>query len=119
MSEEDFVKQVENQREAFFEDRPCELLAYHAPRPVMTEYHHSKPVFLQNRLYGRIAYEGDRYYCATCHNSVHAWLYWLLGERRKPPYMGRAAMTAAQSIFEWYISERDRIDLLNPGLYGR
>ncbi len=119
MSEEVFVKQVEQQRTAFFEEQPCMLVTYHAPRPVMTEFHHSKPVFLQNRLYGQIVYGGDVYYCSNCHDSVHAWLYWLLGERRKPPYMGWAAMESAQSTFEWYSSERDRIDLLNPGLYGR
>ncbi len=109
MSEEFFVKQVEQQRTAFFEDRPCVLLAYHAPRPVMTEFHHSKPSFLQMRLYGKLFYGPDTYYCSNCHDSVHAWLYWLLGERSKPPYMGRAAMASAKSIFEWYTSERARV----------
>jgi hypothetical protein len=104
-----FIKTVEQQREAFFEDQPCELLTYHAPRPVMVEYHHDKPVFLQNRLYGRILYGASDYYCSNCHDSVHAWLYWLLGERRKPPYMGRAAMASAQKTFEWFCSERVRL----------
>ncbi len=110
MTEDAFVKVVEQQRTAFFEERPCVLLTYHAPRPVMTEYHHSKPSFLQARLYGRILYGPDTDYCSNCHDSVHAWLYWLLGERRKPPYMGRAAMTAAELIFEWYNSERVRLE---------
>ena len=95
------------QERAFFEERPCELVSYHAPRPVMTEYHHSKPVFLQNRLYGRIVHGADKYLCGNCHDAVHAWLYWLLGERREPPYVGRAARAEAQRTFDWYQAERE------------
>ena len=92
-------------REAFFTDRPCSLLRYHAPMPVMTEYHHSKPVFLQNRLYGRIVFGADQWLCSNCHDAVHAWLYYLLGEWRQPPYIGRAARTEAERIFAWWQGE--------------
>jgi hypothetical protein len=98
-------------RQAFFENAPCELLDYHAPKPVMTEYHHTKPVFLQNRLYGQIAFGPDLWVCSNCHDSIHAWLYWLLGERREPPYIGRAAKTEAERTYKWYIEERARLGL--------
>lgn len=100
-----FTKHVEQQRTAFAGERPCTLVAYHAPTPVMTEYHHSKPVFLQNRVYGEIRYGADTWLCSNCHDAVHAWLYFLLGERREPPYIGRAAKAEAERTFDWYQSE--------------
>lgn len=96
---------VQVQLEAFFDDKPCELVAYHAPTPVMTEFHHTRPVFLQNRLYGRIIYPADLWLCSNCHDAVHAWLYWLLGERREPPYIGRAAKAEAERTYTWYIEQ--------------
>jgi hypothetical protein len=108
---EEFIKQIPEQRTAFFEERPCALVAYHAPTPVMVEIHHSKPVYLQNRLYGKIQFAADLPLCSNCHDAVHAWLYWLLGERRQPPYCGRAAKAEAQRTFDWYMSERERLGL--------
>lgn len=93
-------------RTAFAEAHPCELVAYHAPAPVVTEYHHSKPVYLQNRLYGRIVYPADLWLCSNCHEAVHAWLYWLMGERKQPPHIGHRARAEAERTFEWYLSER-------------
>ena len=40
--------------EARAADRPCELYRYHAPVPSRTQGHHRRPVYLQNRVYGRI-----------------------------------------------------------------
>jgi hypothetical protein len=94
---------------AFAADRPCVLVAYHAPIPVITEYHHSKPVYLQNRLYGKILYGPDLWVCSNCHEAIHAWLYWLMGERKHPPVMGRAAKAEAQRTFDWYNAEKARI----------
>ena len=92
-------------RKAFFEEHPCQLVSYHAPTPIMTEFHHSKPVYLQNRLYGKIIYGADFWVCSNCHDSIHAIIYWLMGERCKPPYIGRAALAKAQRTIEWYESE--------------
>lgn len=99
-----FTKRVEQQRTAFAAEKPCSLVAYHAPTPVMTEHHHSKPEYLQKRLYGETRYGPDTWLCSNCHDAVHAWLYWLLGERREPPNIGRAAKAEAQRTFEWYQS---------------
>lgn len=90
---------------ALWVDHPCVLVAYHAPIPVMTNYHHSKPVFLQNRLYGQIQYGPDTWFCSNCHDSVHAWLYWLLDMHMQPPYIGRAAKAEAERTFQWFKSE--------------
>lgn len=94
---------------AFYMQKPCQLVSYHAPVPVITEYHHTKPVFLQNRLYGQIVYGADLWVCSNCHESIHAWLYWLLGERKIPPSIGRAAKAEAERTFAWWTSELERM----------
>lgn len=91
---------------AFAAAQPCSLVGYHAPAPVVTEFHHSKPVFLQNRLYGQIRYGADMWLCSNCHEAVHAWLYWLLGERKQPPNIGRAAKAEAERTYLWYLEAR-------------
>jgi hypothetical protein len=96
-------------RKAFHAEHPCELNAYHAPTPVMVEYHHQKPVFLQNRLYGKILYGPELWVCGNCHDAIHAWLYWLLGEHKQPPYIGTHAKAEAQRTFDWYISEGGKV----------
>lgn len=88
---------------AFAAAQPCTLVAYHAPTPVITEFHHSKPVFLQNRVYGQIRFGADTWLCSNCHEAVHAWLYWLLGERKEPPNCGRAAKAEAERTYRWYL----------------
>ncbi len=94
---------------AFYAEKPCVLHKYHAPEPVMTEGHHIHPVFLQNRLYGKIQDNILKYLCSNCHDAVHAWLYWLLGERREPPKVGRFAKEEAQRTYDWFIAERDKL----------
>jgi hypothetical protein len=96
-------------RKASARDHPCALVSYHAPEPVITEYHHTKPVYLQNRLYGRIVHGADLWLCSNCHEAVHAWLYWLLGERRQPAHIGRAAKAEAERTHAWYESERAKV----------
>jgi hypothetical protein len=96
-------------RKAFWTDQSCQLVAYHAPTPVMTEYHHQKPVFLQDRLWGEIRFGPSLWVCGNCHDAIHAWLYWLLGEHRQPPYVGRAAKAEAQRTFEWFMTEKTRV----------
>lgn len=95
----------------FAGDQGCELVAYHAPMPVMLQHHHQKPVELQNRLYGKIVYGPTLWLCGSCHDSVHAWLYWMLGERKQPPYIGRAAKAEAERTYQWYCDERKRLGL--------
>lgn len=91
---------------AFFDEHPCELVSYHAPTPVMTEFHHSKPMYLQKRLWGEVRFGPDVYYCSNCHEAVHSWCYFLDGERREPKTIGRAAKAAGAAMFGWYMSER-------------
>lgn len=98
-------------REAFFLEKTCELVSYHAPIPVMTEFHHTKPVFLQNRLYGKIVFPADKWLCSNCHDAVHAWLYFLLGERKQPPNIGRAAKAEAEATFNWFKTECERLGI--------
>jgi len=100
-----------DQRTAQYAERPCQLVSYHAPTPVMTEYHHTKPVFLQNRLYGKIVYPADLWVCSNCHDAIHSWLYWLLGEWRQPLHIGRAAKAEAERTYQWFRSEQERLGL--------
>ena len=41
--------------------------------------------------------------CGLCHDSVHDWVSWLLGEARQPmPEPGRRAKAEAQRTVDWY-----------------
>lgn len=92
-------------RTAQASERPCQLHRYHWPRPVRTQGHHRRPVYLQRRLYGRIVDNELLWSCGTDHDSIHAWLDWLLGEARKPdPEPGRRLKAEAQSAYDWYIA---------------
>jgi hypothetical protein len=97
---------VNEPAKAFAPEQTCQLVGYHAPEPVMVEYHHQRPVFLQNQLYGRIKYGPSLWVCSNCHDAIHAWLYYLLGEHRQPPHIGRAAKAEAERTFAWYVAER-------------
>lgn len=103
--------EIPERRTAQFTEHPCELVTYHAPQPVMTEFHHTKPVFLQNRLYGRIIYGADLWVCSNCHDAIHAWLYYLLGERKQPTYIGRNAKAEAERTHAWFLEECRRLGL--------
>ena len=98
-------------KQAPFRDHACELVEYHAPTPSVVEFHHSKPVMLQNRLYGHIQYPADTWLCSNCHDSVHEWIYWRLGMRRNMPHVGRAAKAEAERTLAWYNDERLRLGL--------
>jgi hypothetical protein len=90
-------------REAKAADRPCELHLYHSPKVVRTQGHHRRPVYLQNRVYGRIQDGELMWLCGTCHDSVHEWLGWLLGESRKSdPEPGWKAKAEARQAYDWY-----------------
>jgi hypothetical protein len=86
-------------------DHPCELYRYHHPYPVRTQGHHIHPVFLQNRVFGRIVDNELKWLCGTCHDSVTETIDWLLGEGRKPdPMPGRNVLVEAQRTLDWYHS---------------
>ena len=88
-------------------DKPCELYSYHAPAVVQTEGHHVRPVYLQNRVYGRIQDPTLKYVCGNCHAAIHRWLSWLLGEQSKPnPEPGWKAKAEAQRTFDWYMEAK-------------
>lgn len=88
-------------------ERPCEMYRDHGSAvPCMTQGHHWYPVFLQNRVYGQIQDSTLAWLCGTCHDNIHAWLYFLLGERREPaPHPPPRAKAWAQQVFDWYIAE--------------
>jgi hypothetical protein len=86
-------------------EHPCAAYLYHAPAVVRTQYHHTKPMYLQERLYGKVLYGADLWLCGNCHDSVHEWLGYLLGESRMPnPQPGWKIKKIAQATFDWYVA---------------
>ena len=72
--------------------------------PSVTQGHHVYPVYLQNRVFGRIANPTLAWLCGTCHDNVHVWLYWLMGDRAKPdPIPPARARRAAETAHAWYL----------------
>ncbi|NUS01930.1 MAG: hypothetical protein HOV97_05125 [Nonomuraea sp.] len=109
--------QISTPRTALASEQPCEFYLYHAPKPTRTQFHHGKPVYLQDRLYGKVLFGPDTWACGTCHDSVHDWIYFLMGERRRPdPEPGWKTKQRAQATVDWYIAEARRLgkqDLLD------
>ena len=74
-----------------------------APRPARTQGHHRHPVYLQNRVYGRIQDPEVLWLCGLCHDSVHEVIGWLLGFSRRPePMPGPVVQREAQRTVDWY-----------------
>lgn len=86
-------------------DKPCELYLDHgSARPVITQGHHIYPVYLQNRKYGKIVHGDLMYLCGNCHDSVHAQLYYLMGERKMPTVtVPKRAQAQAQRAYNWFL----------------
>ena len=84
--------------------RPCEMYRDHgSATPSVTQGHHVYPVYLQNRKFGEIRIATMVWLCGTCHDNVHAWLYWLMGERSKPnPQPPARAKAQAQIALDWF-----------------
>lgn len=94
-------------RTARASDQPCQLYSYHWPKPLRTQFHHSRPIYLQNRLYGKIRYPADFWVCGTCHDSLHEVIDWLLGEGRQPGgNVGRKVLDKARDTVDWYRAEQ-------------
>lgn len=92
--------------EAQASDKPCALYAHTAaPRPTRTQGHHRRPVYLQNRVYGRIRDPELMYLCGLCHDAVHDWISYLLGEARKPTIEpGMKHKAEARRTVDWYLA---------------
>lgn len=85
--------------------RPCEMYRDHGSSlVVITQGHHVRPIFLQNRKYGRIQDGTLKFLCGTCHDSTHAWLYYLLGERQWPGDVPPRAKMLAQEAYDWFVA---------------
>ena len=88
--------------------KPCELYAYHQPTVTRTQGHHVIAEFLQRRVHGRPVIPDLMWLCGSCHDSVHEWLSWLLGEARRPdPVPPPRARVLAQTAYDWYLTHRD------------
>lgn len=87
-------------------EKPCTLYKDHgSATPSITEGHHRHPVYMQNEVYGRIKDPELLYVCSTCHDNIHAWIYWLTGKRKQPnPLPPARARAEAQRTYEWYLS---------------
>ena len=88
------------------EDAPCELYRDHgSARPCRTQSHHRFPLYLQKRLWGEIRLQDRIAVCGTCHDNIHAYLDWLLGEAYEPrPHPPARAKTEAQRVLAWFVN---------------
>lgn len=95
-------------RTATAQAHPCQLYAHTTtPRPSRTQYHHRYPQYLQERVYaGKVLYQSSPdmlWLCGLCHDSVHDWLSYLLGEARRPaPDPSPRAQAEAVRAANWY-----------------
>lgn len=84
-------------------ERPCSLYLDHgSARPAVTQGHHAKPLYLQWRKWGEYRSAELVWLCGTCHDSIHAWLYWIMGERYQPPTPPLRAVRSAESTLAWF-----------------
>lgn len=93
--------------EALAAERPCQLYAHTAsPIPTRTQGHHRRPQYLQRRVHdGQVLDQELMYLCGLCHDSVHDWISWLLGEARVPrPEPGWKAKAEARATVDWYLA---------------
>ena len=96
---------------ALARDKPCEIYSHRcAPYPSRTQGHHLYPVYLQKRLWGEVRLHDRVWACGLCHDSIHDWIDWQLGEARQPlPHPGRNHRRYAEMALEWYRAELDRV----------
>lgn len=87
---------------------PCQMYRDHGSSyPVRTQGHHRYPQYLQKRLYGSVTNTELLWLCGTCHDSIHAWLDYLLGEAYKPnPEPPFRIRTEAEYVFAWFQKEQ-------------
>lgn len=89
---------------ALASERPCALYAHSGgSRPSLTQGHHIYPIYLQNRKYGKIQNGELMFLCGTCHDNVHTWLYWIMGERKLyTPESPPRAKALAKRAQDWF-----------------
>jgi hypothetical protein len=103
------MTEISEVRTATAFSHPCQLYAHTGvPFPTRTQYHHRHPVYLQYRVYGEIRDTDDvdmLWVCGLCHDSIHDWISWLLGEARKsnPEPQLRTKLEAKRTV-DWYRS---------------
>lgn len=88
-------------------EQPCAMYLDHgSATPSITQGHHRHPQYLQKRVYGGVVKDLELLWlCGGCHDSVHAWLYWLVGERAEPAAMPPPrAKKEAETANEWYVA---------------
>lgn len=79
-------------------------------RPAFTQGHHRWPVYLQNRLWGEVRDQSLIWLCGTCHDNLHGWLYYIMGERKytyeQAQIVPPRAKDGAYAVVDWYESQR-------------
>lgn len=85
--------------------QPCQLYSHTtSPVPSRTQGHHRHPIYLQERVYGRVKDPDLLWVCGLCHDNIHEALGWLLGESRRPdPMPGYKALAEAKRAYLWYL----------------
>lgn len=91
-------------------EHPCEMYLDHgSAKPAFTQGHHSHPQYLQKRLWGEVRIPDVIWLCGTCHDNLHGWLYWIMGERRlEPTGVPLRARSWATGVKSWYDFEVGR-----------
>lgn len=87
--------------------KPCEWYTvggHGSSPPVRTQGHHDHPQYLQRRLWGEVRIHTLRWSCGTCHDSIHAWIDWLLAEAYRPPVPPYRLRAEAERVADWYLT---------------
>lgn len=91
-------------------EQPCQLYTRHIPKVVRTDGHHRHPIYLQNRVYGQLRDTELLWVCGSCHDAIHAYLSWMLGEAEQPsPMPGYNAIREAKYSYAWYVQAQKNV----------
>lgn len=103
-------------------DLPCVMRKSHNPTPIRTQSHHRYFQYLQERLWGEVRLQERLDLCGTDHDSVHAWVAYLLDEQYKPQIdPGTLVKAEAQLVMNWYRAEQAKLaaaPAFGDGTYG-
>lgn len=91
-------------------DKPCQMYLDHgSARPIRTQGHHKFPQALQIRLWGEVRLHDIIWLCGTCHDNIHSYLDFLLGEQYEPPVPPFRALQQAKGVHRWYTEELEKV----------
>lgn len=93
----------------------------HTPKPIRTQSHHRRPVYLQMRLWGEVRIDDRWDLCGTDHDSTHSWIAHLLGEQYAPTLdPGTFVKREAEAVVTWYRAEQAKLGPITfgSGSYG-